>query len=76
MVYKKLNINKTYFVTGAAGFIGFFLSKRLLEEGCKVIGIDNLNGYYDIKLKEARLERLKSFDEFTFIKGDIFRMTK
>ena len=55
MVYKKLNINKTYFVTGAAGFIGFFLSKRLLEEGCKVIGIDNLNGYYDIMLRNGSL---------------------
>ena len=71
MVYKKLNINKTYFVTGAAGFIGFYLSLSLLEAGCKVIGIDNLNDYYDIHLKKARLERLNPFDEFTFIKGDI-----
>ena len=71
MVYKKLNINKTYFVTGAAGFIGFYLSLSLLEAGCKVIGVDNLNNYYDINLKEARLERLNPFDEFTFIKGDI-----
>ena len=71
MAYKKLNINKTYLVTGAAGFIGFFLSKRLLEQGCKVIGIDNLNDYYDINLKKARLERLNPFGEFTFIKGDI-----
>ena len=76
MVYKKLNINKTYFVTGAAGFIGFFLSKRLLEEGCKVIGIDNLNDYYDVSLKEARLKKLKSFDKFTFIKGDISDKSK
>ena len=43
------------FVTGAAGFIGAFLSKRLLEQGKKVIGIDNLNDYYDVKIKEARL---------------------
>jgi len=71
MEYKEISIKKTYLVTGAAGFIGFFLSKRLLGHGCKVIGIDNLNDYYDIKLKEARLEKLKPFDNFTFIKGDI-----
>lgn len=71
MSYKKLDINRTYLVTGAAGFIGFYLSKRLLEQGCKVVGIDNLNDYYDVRLKEARLEKLKPFDKFTFIKGDI-----
>lgn len=67
----KLDKNKTYLVTGAAGFIGFFLSKRLLEEGCKVIGIDNLNDYYDVNLKYARLDLLRPFDRFTFIKCDI-----
>ncbi len=71
MNYKELDINKTYLVTGAAGFIGFFLSMRLLEMGCKVIGIDNLNDYYDVRLKEARLDKLRLFDEFIFIKGDI-----
>lgn len=71
MSYKELDINKTYLITGAAGFIGFYLSMRLLEMGCKVIGIDNLNDYYDIKLKEARLEKLMPFANFTFIKGDI-----
>lgn len=71
MSYKELVINKTYLVTGAAGFIGYFLSKRLLEQGCKVIGIDNLNDYYDVNLKYARLENLKPFENFTFIKGDI-----
>ena len=71
MEHKKININKTYLVTGAAGFIGLYLSLSLLEAGCKVIGIDNLNDYYDVSLKEVRLERLKSFDKFTFIKGDI-----
>ncbi|MBP7222813.1 MAG: SDR family NAD(P)-dependent oxidoreductase [Sedimentibacter sp.] len=71
MNYNKLDNRKTYLVTGAAGFIGFYLSQRLLEEGCKVIGIDNLNDYYDVSLKEARLEKLKPFDKFTFIKGDI-----
>jgi len=69
--YKELNINKTYLVTGAAGFIGFFLSKRLLEQGCQVIGIDNINDYYDVNLKNARLENLKPFKNFTFIKGDV-----
>lgn len=71
MSYKELDITKTYLVTGAAGFIGSFLSKRLLEQGCKVIGIDNINDYYDVNLKYARLENLKPFENFTFIKGDI-----
>jgi UDP-glucuronate 4-epimerase len=57
MAYKDLDINNTYLVTGAAGFIGFFLAMRLLEMGCRVIGIDNLNNYYDIKLKQARLDK-------------------
>jgi UDP-glucuronate 4-epimerase len=58
-------------VTGAAGFIGYHLSKRLLEDGCKVIGIDNLNSYYDVGLKSARLEKLEVFKNFTFLKEDI-----
>lgn len=71
MGYKPLDTSKTYLVTGAAGFIGFYLSKRLLEQGCRVIGIDNINDYYDVQLKYDRLEKLKPFDNFTFIKGDI-----
>ncbi|NLZ52047.1 MAG: SDR family NAD(P)-dependent oxidoreductase [Thermoanaerobacteraceae bacterium] len=71
MSYKELDVNKTYLITGAAGFIGYFLSKRLLDEGCRVIGIDNINNYYDENLKYARLENLKPFENFTFIKGDI-----
>lgn len=67
MNYKKLQGNKVYLVTGAAGFIGSFLSKRLLEEGCTVIGIDNINDYYDVNLKHARLEGLKPHEAFTFI---------
>jgi UDP-glucuronate 4-epimerase len=55
-------------VTGAAGFIGFHLSRRLLKNGCHVTGIDNLNPYYDVKLKEARLERLTQFKNFSFYK--------
>lgn len=67
----EIDIKKTYLITGVAGFIGYFLSKRLLEQNCKVIGIDNLNDYYDVNLKFARLEILKQFNHFTFIKGDI-----
>ena len=58
-------------VTGAAGFIGFFLSKSLLEEGKTVVGLDNLNDYYDVNLKNARLNLLKQYPNFLFIKGDI-----
>lgn len=58
-------------VTGAAGFIGFYVARRLLERGDTVVGWDNLNDYYDVRLKEARLKQLKSFDNFTFQKIDI-----
>ncbi|MEH7354803.1 GDP-mannose 4,6-dehydratase [Neobacillus drentensis] len=69
--FKPLDKSKTYLITGAAGFIGYFLSKKLLEQGCRVIGIDNINDYYDINLKFARLEKLEPFEKFTFVKGDI-----
>ncbi|WP_339287814.1 SDR family NAD(P)-dependent oxidoreductase [Paenibacillus sp. FSL E2-0201] len=62
---------KTYLITGAAGFIGFYLSKRLLEQGNRVIGVDNINDYYDINLKHVRLEQLHLFSQFEFIKADI-----
>jgi len=62
---------KNVLVTGAAGFIGYHLSKRLLESGCSVTGIDNLNSYYDVSLKTARLEILKPFKSFSFLKEDI-----
>jgi UDP-glucuronate 4-epimerase len=62
---------QTYLVTGAAGFIGYFLARRLLEQDCRVVGIDNLNDYYDVNLKHTRLERLQSSEKFTFIKSDI-----
>lgn len=71
MDYKSLDLNKTYLITGAAGFIGFFLSRKLLEQGCRVIGVDNLNDYYDVNLKYTRLGQLEPYDKFTFIKGDI-----
>ncbi len=58
-------------VTGAAGFIGSTLSIKLLERGDEVVGIDNLNDYYDVNLKLARLERLKTYQQFKFIKVDI-----
>lgn len=68
---KVLDNTKTILITGTAGFIGFHLAKRLLELDCKVIGIDNLNDYYDVNLKQARLEKLLPFINFTFAKGDI-----
>jgi len=71
MDYKGLDVYKIYLITGAAGFIGAFLSERLLKQGCHVVGVDNINDYYDVNLKNARLDILKSFDEFTFVKGDI-----
>lgn len=61
----------TILVTGAAGFIGMHLSKRLLEQGYEVVGIDNLNDYYDPKLKEARLTELNKYNHFTFMKLDL-----
>jgi len=63
--------NTTCIVTGAAGFIGFHLAQRLLKDGCHVTGIDNLNNYYDVRLKEARLEILKGQENFTFFKMDL-----
>ena len=58
-------------ITGAAGFIGSTLALRLLDRGDKVTGIDNLNDYYDVSLKEARLARLTPSKQFSFIKADI-----
>jgi len=58
-------------ITGAAGFIGYHLCKSLLEDGYEVLGIDNLNDYYDTNLKQARLEQLKQFKSFLFNKVDI-----
>lgn len=71
MNYTTLDTTKTYLVTGAAGFVGYFLSKHLLDNGCTVIGLDNLNDYYDVNLKHERLNQLKPYAKFTFIKGDI-----
>jgi UDP-glucuronate 4-epimerase len=60
-------------VTGAAGFIGFHVAQKLLAEGCKVIGIDNINNYYDIGIKFARLDILQNQQNFTFLKCNIDR---
>ncbi|MDR2014677.1 MAG: NAD-dependent epimerase [Azoarcus sp.] len=58
-------------VTGAAGFIGMHVSERLLARGDEVIGLDNLNDYYDPSLKESRLERLRPFERFRFVRLDV-----
>ena len=58
-------------ITGAAGFIGFHLAERLLDSGCHVTGVDNLNPYYDVRLKEARLAKLTPFEKFEFHKIDL-----
>ena len=61
----------TYLITGAAGFIGFHLSKRLLALGKSVVGVDNLSDYYDVNLKKMRLSELDGNPEFTFYKLDL-----
>ena len=62
---------KSVLVTGCAGFIGYHLSKRLLEEGRNVIGVDILNDYYDVRLKNDRLKQLLKNPNFTFYKVDL-----
>ena len=64
---------ETYFITGSAGFIGSNLAKRILtdEKDVMVIGLDNMNNYYDVKIKEWRLAQLNKYDNFKFIKGDL-----
>jgi UDP-glucuronate 4-epimerase len=64
-------MTETYLVTGAAGFIGYYLSDRLLKDGKIVIGIDNLNNYYDVNLKISRLSLLEGRKGFIFFKYDI-----
>lgn len=69
--YVPFDIKKKVLITGAAGFIGFHLSKRLLDMGASVVGFDNINDYYDVSLKESRLAILKKYDGFSFVKGDL-----
>ncbi len=66
-------LSKKIFVTGASGFIGYYLCSRLLNENSniKIVGIDNMNDYYDGRLKEYRLDELQKYNNFEFIKGDI-----
>lgn len=61
----------TVLVTGAAGFIGSHLAAKLIERGNQVVGLDNLNPYYDVNLKRARVDGLQSFDNFDFVQGDL-----
>ena len=58
-------------ITGCAGFIGFHICKNFLKDGYTVIGIDNINDYYDISLKQIRLDQLGAYDNFSFEKIDI-----
>lgn len=62
---------KNILVTGAAGFIGYHTCRSLLERGDLVIGLDNLNDYYDVTLKQNRLKQLEPYDNFIFVKGDL-----
>lgn len=66
-------MSKTVFITGSSGFIGSNLAKRILtaELDTKVIGLDNMNDYYDVRIKEARLAELQKFENYTFIKGNL-----
>ena len=66
-------MGKTVFITGSSGFIGSNLVKRILtiEPDTKVVGLDNMNDYYDVRIKEARLEELQKFENYTFIKGNL-----
>lgn len=74
MIKENIDLSgKTILITGAAGFIGSFLAKRLLEEykDSQVVGFDNLNHYYDVSLKEERLKTVNVFEHFYFVKGDL-----
>src|SRR5712671_6342825 len=62
---------KRFLVTGSAGFIGFHVAKRLLREGNQVTGLDNLNTYYDVNLKRARLAQLRGRRGFRFVMADV-----
>ena len=65
-----------YFITGVAGFIGYHLAERLCKEGFTVIGIDNLNSYYDLDLKKSRINKLKKSLKILHLNKLIFAITK
>ena len=71
---KKIKMKKKIFITGSSGFIGFHLSRSLLNKGAIVHGFDSMNNYYDVKLKKSRLEILKKFKKFTFTKNNLENM--
>src|SRR5699024_9681298 len=71
MLTEEISKNGNVLITGSAGFIGFYLSLNLLKQGINITGIDNLNNYYDVNLKQTRLNKLKEYDNFTFIQADI-----
>ena len=64
-------MKQTILITGAAGFIGFYLAKSLLDEQYEIIGFDNINNYYDVSLKYARLEILNKYNNFKFVQADL-----
>src|SRR5688572_18112154 len=64
-------MSRTFLVTGAAGFIGYHTAARLLERGDRVVGLDNLSEYYDVRLKQARLARLVPNPSFSFQRVDL-----
>lgn len=68
---KELDAAKRYLITGGAGFIGFYLSKALLEKGAEVTGLDNLNDYYEVSLKKDRLAILQKYPKYHFVKADL-----
>lgn len=71
MSYIKFDPKNKILITGVAGFIGFHLAKRLMDSGAFVVGIDNMNDYYDVNLKWDRLDILKQYDNFLFYQGSI-----
>ena len=69
--FKAIDNSKKVLITGAAGFIGFHLAKKLLGLGATVLGFDNMHAYYDVGLKESRLQILRQLPGFTFVRGDL-----
>ena len=71
MELTQLKKNHTYLITGAGGFIGSYVADFLLKQGCRVVGYDNLNSYYDVSLKLARVNALKKYENFIFYHKDL-----